>query len=328
MEQLWTNDRVRKATGVTIVVASLGYAGWIAADLTVGDLWLSLPFLLANTFLILLLFVTVFDNWHRLPLAVAAPPPYAEPRVAVLVPTYNEPPGMVRRTLESVLAQDWPHDRLVIVVGDDGHRADVRTMVDDLRWSRPGLLLHYHRPPRKHTPERDGDAKDGNLNSMLGLVVRAYPAIEFVETRDADDLVGDPRFLRLTVGHLVHHPRIAYVQTSKDSLVSPGDPFGNRRRFFYRGIMLSRAAAGAGFPCGSGLVWRRSHLETIGGSPRGTSSRTSTPDTSRCSTACAARTSPSTARSARSRPRTSPTSTSSGAPGRWTRSGSSSGSRR
>ncbi|MDN3352028.1 glycosyltransferase [Actinomadura sp. DC4] len=265
METLCQNDLVRKATGVTLIVASLVYAAWLAADLRSDDLWLSLPFLLANSFLICLLFVTVHNNWRRLPLAVAAPAPFAEPRVAVLVPTLNEPPGMVRRTLESVLAQDWPHDRLVVIVGDDGHRPAVRAMVEDLQRSHPAVLLHYHLPPRRHTPARRGDAKDGNLNSMLGLVARE--AIAFVETRDADDLVGDPRFLRHTVGHLVRHPDVAYVQTVKDCLVSPGDPFGNRRRFFYRGIMLSRAAAGAAFPCGSGLVWRRADLEAIGGFP-------------------------------------------------------------
>lgn len=66
MEQLWTNDRVRKATGVTIVVASLVYAGWIAADLTVGDLCCRFPSCWRTPFLILLLFVTVHNNWHLL----------------------------------------------------------------------------------------------------------------------------------------------------------------------------------------------------------------------------------------------------------------------
>ena len=108
------SNSIRKGTGVTLIVASLIYAGWIVADLTVRDLWVSLPFLLANAFLIGLLFVTVYDNWNRLPLAVAAPPDLAEPYVAVLVPTYNEPPAMVRRTLESVLTQRWRHDRLVV----------------------------------------------------------------------------------------------------------------------------------------------------------------------------------------------------------------------
>ncbi|WP_329519177.1 glycosyltransferase [Spirillospora sp. NBC_01491] len=253
--------------GAILVAASLVYIGWIVVDMTIIDLWLSLPFLLANTFLVLLLFVTVHNNWHRLPPAVSAPAPFAEPLVAVIVPTYNEPVDMVRRTLESVLAQDWPHDRLAVVVGDDGHRAAVRDMVQALGERFPSVLLHYHSPPLTRTSERRGDAKDGNLNSMLEFVVRAHPAVEFVETRDADDLVGDPEFLRYTVGHLVHRPRIAFVQTVKDAVVSPGDPFGNRRRFFYRGILLSRAATDSVFPCGSGLVWRRTHLERIGGFP-------------------------------------------------------------
>jgi cellulose synthase (UDP-forming) len=56
-------------------------------------------------------------------------------------------------------------------------------------------------------------------------------------------------------------------QTIKDALVSPGDPFGNRRTAFYRGILLSRDAAGAAPPLGSGLVWRLHHLVAIGGFP-------------------------------------------------------------
>lgn len=267
MRNPWRSDLVRRSVGVTLLVASTIYIGWIIVDLAVVDLWLSLPFLLANTFLVALLFITVCNNWHRLPADVSAPEPCAEPQVAVIVPTYNEPVDMLRRTLESVLAQNWPHERLVLVIGDDGRRGAVREMVDDLQELHPSSLLHYHLPPPKRTPERRGDAKDGNLNSMLDFVLRRYPSAEFVETRDADDLVGDRDFLRHTVGRLVGRPQVAYVQTIKDSLVSRGDPFGNRRRFFYRGIMLSRASTDSAFPCGSGLVWRKSHLQRIGGFP-------------------------------------------------------------
>ncbi|WP_026341829.1 glycosyltransferase [Actinomadura atramentaria] len=267
MKISWASDRVRRGIGGTLVVASAGYVGWIATDAAADDLWISLPFLLANLFMVSLLCLTVFNNWHRLPAAVPEPGPFAEPLTAVLVPTLNEPPDMLRRTLESVLRQDWPHDRLVVVVGDDGRRAAVRDLVAELRAAFPGATLHYLLPPRRRTPERNGDAKDGNLNAMLAFVARTHPDAAFVETRDADDLVGDPAFLRRTVGHLVRHPGTAFVQTVKDAVVGPGDPFGNRRRFFYRGIMLSRAATGSAFPCGSGLVWRRADLEAIGGFP-------------------------------------------------------------
>ncbi|MGK5553615.1 glycosyltransferase [Actinomadura kijaniata] len=265
-EELCRADPVRRGVGVAVLAVSLGYLGWAVADVPDAP-WLFVPFLLANAFLVTLLGITVVNNWQRRPPDVPEPAPYAAPHVAVLVPTCNEPPAMLRRTLESVLDQRWPHDRLVVVVGDDGHRPAIRAMVEDLARRHPAAVVRYHLPPRRGAPDRRGSAKDGNLNSMLALVEREHPTAEFVETRDADDLVGDPDFLRLTVGRLVHRPDVAFVQTVKDATVSRGDPFGNRRRFFYRGIMLSRDRAGSVFPCGSGLVWRRSALERIGGFP-------------------------------------------------------------
>jgi cellulose synthase (UDP-forming) len=63
------------------------------------------------------------------------------------------------------------------------------------------------------------------------------------------------------------NPTTAYVQTIKDAKVSPGDPFGNRQTFFYKGLMFSKHASNAVFPCGSGLVWRKEQLGKIGGFP-------------------------------------------------------------
>ena len=88
--------------------------------------------------------------------------------------------------------------------------------------------------------------------------------MRYIETRDCDDELGSNGFLRQAVGQLEHDERLAYVQTIKEAQVSAGDPFNNREAMFYRGQMLSRNAANATFPCGSGLVWRRAALEDIG----------------------------------------------------------------
>ncbi len=133
--------------------------------------------------------------------------------------------------------------------------------------AHPAARIHYHRPPPRGSDEREGDAKAGNLNSALALLAEIAPEIQFIETRDADDLVGDAHFLRRCVGHLLRDARTAYVQTVKEACVSPGDPFDNLQPLFYRGAMLARHAANAVFPCGSGLVWRRTALEDIGGFP-------------------------------------------------------------
>ena len=85
-----------------------------------------------------------------------------------------------------------------------------------------------------------------------------------METRDCDDELGSTAFLREVIGQLASDERLAYVQTIKESQVSAGDPFNNREAMFYRGQMLSRNAANATFPCGSGVVWRRAALEDIG----------------------------------------------------------------
>jgi cellulose synthase (UDP-forming) len=102
---------------------------------------------------------------------------------------------------------------------------------------------------------------------VLHLINERSPQIEFVETRDADDRVGDREFLRQAVGQLLTDPNAAFVQTLKEAVVSSGDPFGNLEPLFYRKAMLAKNAANAVFPCGSGLVWRRRALNHIGGFP-------------------------------------------------------------
>ncbi len=129
------------------------------------------------------------------------------------------------------------------------------------------LPVLYHSPPPRFAPGRDGAAKAGNLNSALAMIDREYPEIRYVETRDADDESGSTGFLRQVIGQLEADDRLAFVQTIKEAQVSPGDPFNNRESIFYRGQMLARNAANAVFPCGSGVVWRRSALREIGEFP-------------------------------------------------------------
>lgn len=258
--------KIRIASILFIIVA-IFYFSWLVQVLNTQVLWLSLPFFAANLYTSGFVCITIINNWHRSVPKLLKLPEGLEPRVAVLIPTYGEPVDMLQRTIESLLHQQWPHEKLVVVVGDDSRRPEVRSMVENLQRYYAPIKLIYHLPPPKNTPQRMGNAKAGNLNSMFRLILMYYSDVEFVETRDADDLVGDANFLRYTIGHLLGNPTTAYVQTIKEPHVSPGDPFGNRQSFFYRGLMFSKHAANAVFPCGSGLVWRKEHLSKIGGFP-------------------------------------------------------------
>ena len=260
------NLKVR-ITGAMFVAASLFYIPWEIRALNTHALWFSLPFLFATLYITISLFITIYNNWNRSVPKLFRLPDGVEPVIAILIPTYGEPVEMVQKTIESILHQNWPDEAILIIVGDDGHNPQMQYMVEDLQRNYSSAQIIYHLPPSKNSPERVGKAKDGNLNSMLKFLSENYPDILYVETRDADDLVANANFLRYTIGHLVSNPKAAYVQTIKETMVSPGDPFGNMQPRFYRGLMLSKHATNSVFPCGSGLVWRKQALDKIGGFP-------------------------------------------------------------
>ena len=251
--------RLRLA-GFAVFAAALLYLPWLAGSLNWGLPWLVVPFLAANVFTILVALLSVTNSWTRSVPMSQRLGPGDEPRVAVVVPTCGEPVELILRTLESVFEQDWPADRLVVIVSDDGHDRRLAAALE-------GTPVVYHSPPARFAPGRDGAAKAGNLNSALALIVSEFPDIRYVETRDADDELPSLNFLRETVGQLEADPRLAFVQTIKEAQVAAGDPFNNREAIFYRSQMLARNAANAAFPCGSGLVWRRQALDEIGGFP-------------------------------------------------------------
>ena len=249
-----------RTSAVVLALASAWYVPWMLSSFNPHARWLAFPFAAANLFTIVLGLLTVFNSWQRTAPAPVSQPLGEEPWVGVIVPTCGEPIPMILRTIVSVLEQDWPVERLVIVVSDDGHDPRLRDELE--RW--PVL---YHEPPPRYAPGRDGAAKSGNLNSALEFLRNEHPELTYIETRDADDELGSNGFLRQSIGQLEREPRLAFVQTIKEAQVAAGDPFNNREAIFYRSQMLARNAANAVFPCGSGVVWRREALEEIGDFP-------------------------------------------------------------
>ncbi|CAN5608535.1 hypothetical protein BH23CHL5_BH23CHL5_06870 [soil metagenome] len=256
-----------RLAGFFALGSTLWCGPWLLLHLNVDHLWMSVPFTIALGMTMALTLATFITEWRR---SAPTPAPVEtgnEPMVGILIPTMREPVRMVSRTVESVLQQNWPNDRMVIVVSDDGRSREVELEVSRLRKTYNAATLIYNTPPQRGSVDRRGDAKAGNLNSALELLRTRYPEIRFVEMRDADDEVGDPDFLRQTVGLLAKDPKLAYVQTIKSAKVSEGDPFNNLEPLFYHGNMLARHDGNSVFPCGSGLVWREEALADIGDFP-------------------------------------------------------------
>jgi len=256
-----------RLAGILLLVTTAWYLPWMFANLNWSALWLSLPFAAASITTTVMALITTINHWHSSVPEKRPVPTGQEPEVAVIIPTYGEHPTMVYETAKSVLEQNYPQDKIKLIISDDGHRAAIRNVRDQLSHEYPGVFVAYNEPPRRGDPTRRGEAKAGNLNSVFDIINEYAPRIQFIETRDADDKIGDPDFLRQAVGQLMADSKLAFVQTIKEAEVSPGDPFGNLEPLFYRNVMLSRNAVNAVFPCGSGLVWRREALADIGGFP-------------------------------------------------------------
>ena len=119
-----------------------------------------------------------------------APPLAADvwPRVTVVVPTYNEH-DMIDRCLRSIVAQDYPHDRLEILVVD-GDSAD-DTVVRSRRY--PGVRV-------LHNPARDAErAKEIGLREARG---------DLFMYLDADAEYTRPDWLRLLIAPLRDDPTL------------------------------------------------------------------------------------------------------------------------
>jgi len=281
-------NRLFRFAGVLFFGTTLWFVPWLFLHLNGQAWWLAIPFVAATLMTVLLAGVTVINSWSLWAPPERRVPPGEEPNVLVVIPTAGEPPEMVYRTARSVLAQDYPADKIRLVVSDDSHRPVIHEMTRRLQDEFPAAQVFYYEPPPRGSEERRGDAKAGNLNAALEacsmdgpIPVEAFASlgiapkfplsycedVDWIEMRDADDELTDPSFLRQAVGQLLSDPRAAFVQTVKEAVVGPGDPFNNMEPLFYRRGMLARNVTGSVFPCGSGLLWRREALEEIGWLP-------------------------------------------------------------
>lgn len=172
------------------------------------------------------------------------------PTVDVLIPTYNEPDFIVRRTIIGCQAMNY--DRKQIYVLDDTRRQSMKQLAQELG-------CHYiTRPDNSY-------AKAGNLNNALKQTNG-----ELVVVFDAD-FVPTTNFLERTVGFF-HNPKLGLLQTPQSYYNS--DPIARNlgledvltpeEEVFYRYLQPIRDGAGSVVCAGTSFVARRNALQEIG----------------------------------------------------------------
>ena len=118
------------------------------------------------------------------------------PAVSILVPARNEA-RVIRRTLESLLALDYPADRLDIVVVDDGSEDGTGAIVA-LVAARDARVRCLQIPPN-----RAGRGKAAALNVAFDQI-----GVDLIAIYDADNR-PEPGSLRVLVAGLVADPQLA-----------------------------------------------------------------------------------------------------------------------
>ena len=247
-----------RAVALVAIVVSVAYLTWRAGfTLDAASLWLSLPLFVLELHAFVGLVLFTVSLWDVDALPPASPRSRTDARVAVLIPTFNEPNEVLLPTIAAAVALQPAHETWVL---DDGGRPEVRALADRLG------ARYLTRPDR-------AGAKAGNLNHALGVV-----EADLVAVLDADH-VAAPGFLTRTLGYF-DDPRVAVVQTPQDfyNLESfehdANRTWADRRRrkarfneqaLFYRAIQPGKNRLDAAFWCGTGAVVRTAALAEVGG---------------------------------------------------------------
>jgi cellulose synthase (UDP-forming) len=248
--------RVVRAAAVAAVLVTAGYLGWrVTSTLAGATGWLAGCLLALEIHALLSLAVHAFDLWDLDAVAATAREDPVGLRVAVLIPTYNEPREVLLPTIAAAVALGPDHETWVL---DDGGRPWVADLAGRLG-------------ARYRVRTGNADAKAGNINAVLPDL-----EVDLVAVFDADH-VAHADFLTHTLPYFAD-PQVALVQTPQDfyNVDSFEHVEGRRgRRFgeqelFYRALAAGRNRWNGAFWCGTNAVLRLAALRDVGGVATGT----------------------------------------------------------
>jgi cellulose synthase (UDP-forming) len=251
--------RLAHVGGLVAIGALIGYLTWrITFTLPAGgwNRWVAWTLVTFEAIPLIGLVVKTVTLWGidaPAPHPLSAAPPGT--RVAVLIPTYNEPREVIVPTVAAACALAPDHETWVL---DDGDRPWVAEMCEALGARYLSREDHSH-------------AKAGNLNHALALLADEESAgiggADIIAVLDCDH-VPLPTFLTATLGWFAD-PQIALVQ-GPQAFYNAGafddDGFTGEQGLFFNVLMPARHHAGAGpFWCGSTSLLRVEALRQIGG---------------------------------------------------------------
>ena len=206
--------------------------------------------MIGSAFQMLLLFTAKNRDRQADKCSIAVKEGRYNPSVDILIPTYNEPDFIVKRTILGCQAINYQRKNIYVL--DDTKRQSIKQLAADLGCN------YLTRPDNSH-------AKAGNLNNAL-----RQTSGELVVVFDAD-FVPTTNFLERTVGFF-RNEKIGLVQTPQSFYNA--DPIArnlgletvltSEEEVFYRYLQPIKDGAGSVVCAGTSFVVRREALKDIG----------------------------------------------------------------
>jgi cellulose synthase/poly-beta-1,6-N-acetylglucosamine synthase-like glycosyltransferase len=176
------------------------------------------------------------------------------PKVAVVIPTYNEDPAMVKKNLARLQELKYDASKLNFYLLDDSTDPDTNRIIQAACKSSGATYIH-----------RDSRAgfKAGALNNLLTISKE-----EFLAIFDSTEYLTNKNFLMDVIPYF-QDSKVAFVQTEKR--YAKGTFFSDTvdlfDALFFKLIQPSRVLNGTAIFAGSCGVIRRSALDAMGGFP-------------------------------------------------------------
>ena len=177
------------------------------------------------------------------------------PKVSIHVPCYNEPPDMVKQTLDALAALDYP-DYEVLIIDNNTKDPAVWEPVRDYCETLGPRFKFFHVAPL-------AGFKGGALNYLLPHTAKDAEVIAVIDS----DYCVSPNWLKHMVPHFAD-PKIAVVQSPQDYRDQNESTFkklcyAEYKGFFHIG-MVTRNDRDAIIQHGTMTMTRRSVLEELG----------------------------------------------------------------
>lgn len=244
-----------RVASVLYVVLAAAYLVWRPSVFNPNEFWPSLVFYLADVFSCLLGLAMIYVSWS-IRVREVKRPSSQHLKVDVFLPVYTEPADMIELTVIGAKEIAYPHQTFLL---DDGRRPEIRAIAE-----KHGVR-YVTRPDNR-------GAKAGNLNHALTLSTAEFIAVfdaDHIATRESlDTLLGN--FEDPLVG-MSHAPQNYY----------------NEDCFLYREVYVGAARWHEQAHCmdvfqasrdhydgssgmGTGVIYRRSAIDAIGGFPEAT----------------------------------------------------------